>query len=115
MVWYCVHKTGVPEIDMDHANIDYYLILVENQGLSPTTFDQLVKTLILHFEREEEICQRLQLKMSAEHLTEHRRLSQILKAIRFEEKSEQEHLLFFKQTLMSHVSEFDIHINSAAE
>ena len=114
MIWYGVHKTGIPEIDMDHSNIDSYLNFAQTHGFSSTAFDQLVNALILHYEREEEICQRLQLNMTLEHQAEHQRLTKLLQSLSFDEKDEEEHLLFFKQTLLSHISEFDIHINSGA-
>jgi hemerythrin len=110
MVWYGMHKVGVPDIDIDHANIDTYLQLMNSHGLNPGNFQKLIEALLAHFSKEEEVSKSLDLNFTKEHEDEHRRLAEILEGIKYEEKSPQEHLLFFKQTLMAHINEFDIHL-----
>ncbi|WP_072906453.1 hemerythrin domain-containing protein [Malonomonas rubra] len=115
MVWYGIHKTGIPDIDLEHANIDTYLELARKSGMDETVFNNLIRALTLHFEHEESLCRDLKLNFTDEHRAEHQRLAHLLKLLPYDEKNPKEHLEFFKQMLISHISDFDRYINKAPD
>lgn len=104
---YGLKKIGILEIDLDHSNIDKFLTTAMEVGFEEKSFDKLCNAIIDHFEHEENICKRLKLNMTDEHLEEHRRLTQVLKNLSYSDKSEEEYLLFFKCLLINHVNEYD--------
>lgn len=104
---YGLVKIGVPEIDLDHVNIDKYLGYALEAGFNESAFTNLCSALIGHFEREEQICSEQGLHMSDLHLDEHHRLTNVIKQMVYSDKSEEEWLLFFKRTLLDHVEDFD--------
>lgn len=111
MSWYGIIKTGVPEVDLDHTNIDNYLNYALHNHFDAELMAKLVSALITHFEREEKICQEQSLNFTQEHKQEHQRLTDHLNSLVFEETAKEELLFFFKQTLQRHIEDFDQHIN----
>ena len=111
MSWYGIKKTGVTEIDMDHANIDNYLDYALQNQFNAELMKKLIAALIEHFEREENVCRKLSLNFTEEHKQEHLRLTELLKELIFKETEKEEILFFFKQTLRCHVENFDQYIN----
>ncbi len=76
--WYSYIKTGVPEIDREHQQIDF---LVKNYLLNddkPQNIKLIVDSLKKHFYSEERISQKMALYMTTDHIKEHRRLESLL-------------------------------------
>jgi hemerythrin-like metal-binding protein len=111
MHWYSVKKTGVPEIDLDHTNIDNYLNYAIDKSFSPELLAKLVSALLVHFEREEGLCRERTLNFTQEHKAEHQRLAEQLQQIDYDSTTQENLLFFFKQMLASHIEDFDIHLN----
>ncbi len=77
-MWYSATQIGITEIDMDHSNIDTMLQLFFSDRIPQSYLEQIIRSLIRHFDHEEEVIAGLGREFPDGHKQEHARLVQLL-------------------------------------
>jgi hemerythrin-like metal-binding protein len=114
-MWYSIIKTGDPEIDAQHQNIDRFLEEIDPRDAgAPDLLAKLIDALASHFESEEEIAAHRGYAMTDAHRAEHRRLGSLLavlrKNVRAGEMDPAICAYTLKGILTEHIREYDRHL-----
>ncbi|MGR3292660.1 MAG: hypothetical protein ACUZ9M_01430 [Candidatus Scalindua sp.] len=117
---YSSYKTGILEIDIQHANIDYLLTELEKDELekesSEEKFELLRNALVHHFDFEEKWAQTNNKNFDADHLKSHKKL--LVKVNELYNQSARDELnmceisLTMKMELLKHVQNHDMRLNA---
>ncbi len=111
-MWYSATKVGITEIDMDHSNVDTMLQLYFSGRIPEAYLEQIIRNLIKHFDREEEVVAGLGREFPADHKREHARLTQLLEKRLVDWKADQlegnELAEQVRSLLLLHVVDFDV-------
>ena len=116
-MWYSATKVGIIEIDMDHSNVDTMLQLYFSDKIPKTYLEQIIASLIRHFDHEEKIIASLGQEFPTSHKLEHAHLTELLetkltdwKAKKIDGKDLAEEI---RSLLLLHVAEFDVHLGES--
>ncbi len=117
---YSSYKTGILEIDVQHANIDYLLTELEKEGLekdvSEEKFEILKNTLVQHFDFEEKWAQTNNKNFDADHLKSHKLILEKLIELYGQYTKNKLNMygisLAVKMELLKHVQNHDMKLNS---
>lgn len=117
-MWYSTTKVGITEIDMDHSNIDTMLQLYFSDRIPKTYLEQIIRSLVRHFDHEEEVIAGLGREFPADHKLEHARLSQLLEEMLVAWKENKldgnDSAEEVRSLLLLHVVEFDIQLGKSS-
>ncbi len=118
-MWYSATKIGIHAIDLDHANLDFMLTLAMHQEVDENFLDDLVKALASHFLHEQQVIEDLGRSFPQYHLNEHAKLNLLFKEYQAEWRqnrlSTEDFAQRLKQSLLLHVSEFDLKLTECLE
>lgn len=116
---YSSYKTGILEIDIQHANIDYLLTELEKEELGKESNEEklelLRNALAHHFDFEEKWAQTNNKNFDADHLKSHKKLLEKLNELYNQftknELNMCEISLTMKMELLKHVQDHDMRLN----
>ena len=115
-MWYSATQIGIPEIDMDHQNIDAMLRLCFSGQVSEAALTSVIVGLLRHFEHEEAVIRDLGHDFPAEHHAEHQKFAETVRALEADWQAGKITGRDLAETLrlklMSHVMAFDVKLTS---
>jgi len=117
---YSLYKTGILEIDVQHANVDFLLSELTKEELGNRAkekiYEILKNTLALHFNFEEEWAKTNNRKFDHDHQKSHKELLEKLDEMKIQYTNKELNMyeisLTFKMELVKHVQNHDIKLNA---
>jgi diguanylate cyclase (GGDEF)-like protein len=107
---YSVQNVGIPQIDEEHQEIDYYINALLDKKISfATGLPQLIALVTRHFRNELLISNKIGIHVSDEHKMEHKKILDILNQfdVTDDETTQLNHLSTIEQLLVQHIKQFD--------
>ncbi len=113
---YSSYKTGILEIDIQHANIDFILSELANEGLGEEikekSYATLKNALSLHFNFEEKWAQKKNRNFDSDHKNSHEKLLEKLNGLGNQYTNKKLNMyeisLAFQMDLLKHMQDHDM-------
>ncbi len=117
---YSSYKTGILEIDIQHANIDFLLSELAKEKLENKAkekiYEVLKDSLALHFDFEEEWAKTNNKEFNPDHQKSHKELLEKLNKMKIQYTNKELNMyeisLTLKMALVKHVQTHDIKLNA---
>ena len=117
---YSSYKTGILEIDIQHANIDFILSELAKEGLGKEikekNYETLKNTLALHFDFEEKWAQKNNRNFDSNHKNSHNKLLERLNEFGNQYTNNKMNMyeisLAFQMDLLKHMQDHDIRLKA---